>query len=180
MFMFNSKRNIYKHKRIKVNMYSTEEKKIESIKESILRSCIKPMRMVELQEMLQISRGALRHHLNVLEDQKLILPMKREIEGKGRPTFIQTNVDVYKKREENRQKEKVREEKEFLENPLTMKVLKMLSEKNFITKDQLIENFNLSERMELELRILVRLSILGYIEQGYKIKEEGKRLLSQK
>jgi len=92
-------RKIYKPK----NLIETMPKEIISINDvgshpirwKILNLCkSKKMKMTDLQRAIgiEMTRGKLRHHLNVLEEFELIEPMERAETEHGRPTYIKTNV----------------------------------------------------------------------------------------
>jgi len=52
----------------------------------------------QLQQISKINRGTLKHHLNILEEAKLIIK-KREEKESGRPTYIIKNfIEYYDKK----------------------------------------------------------------------------------
>lgn len=67
------------------------------IRKKILDLAEQPRKMTDLQKDLNISRGSLRHHLNLLEKFNLIFPMQRNNNTKGRPTYIQSNKSIKSK-----------------------------------------------------------------------------------
>jgi len=63
------------------------------IRRRILDLCFKKsMRMIDLENELKISRGSLRHHLNILEKEEKIEPMQRD-----KKTSRKTNIHSNKK-----------------------------------------------------------------------------------
>jgi len=142
----------------------------ETSRELILRMCLeKPLRMVDLENALKISRGALRHHLNVLEKEGKIEPMQRDITKHGRPTSIILTPTA---------KQTISLEKKQSQENLKLLLSKIKQRPNLNHFD-VIPRGEFSEKT-LTIEYLLRQATAdGLIDVTYNLTPKGKEFLEQ-
>ena len=157
---------------------------IEAIrkKNSVLSSIIellrkKDMSIAELSRELDMKRSTLVYYLNLPELQKYIKKERIEKKETGRPTMIKLNKNVLK--EENLMWKVMasKVEKEYLDKPITKKILEFLSSKREVNRKEI---FALSSKSIVTK--IIALDILenrGYINNLYKITTKGREFLKK-
>lgn len=152
------------------------------IRLTILEACKDiPRTMAELQKAFSpMSRGALKHHLLVLEKNKLIYPLVRNEQEIGRPTYIRTDLtrvnDIEKREKELRQKI----EKKFVnENTKLLLDLLMLANSK-ASMDLITDHLNSFTKNPFQTQMLIQeAESFGFIEQALHITEEGEKFLKK-
>jgi predicted transcriptional regulator len=78
--------------------------KNDEIKFCLLELCKQPHSIIELERITKLSRGSIKHHLNILEDRDLITRTYLK-NIRGSPTQIKTNIEKIQKEEKKLSKE---------------------------------------------------------------------------
>jgi len=141
--------------------------KFNRFRNAILFLCSEqPIKMNDLEKQLKISRGSLRHHLNVLEKQNMIEPMERDETQQGRPTFIKLSKqyqEIFSKQQES------------LKNK-ELSILKKLGQED-VEVHQLIKSFDNTAYEILNNSTFEIIWENPNIELVAKITEKGKKFL---
>jgi predicted ArsR family transcriptional regulator len=119
--------------------------------------------MIDLEKKLNISRGSLRHHLNVLEKEGKIDPMQRDDTQQGRPTEIKLSEN-YKK--------KLKQENESLTGEVIIALNELISSDGIMKKDDFIQINEGASRLLFTIEPKM-------IEQYIKITPNGKQFLKE-
>jgi len=136
------------------------------IRRRILDLCFKKsMRMIDLENELKISRGSLRHHLNILEKEEKIEPMQRDKKLQGRPTYIQIKKE-YLEDYNNKLRRQVE---------LNRKILNLIKKRGELSKKEIMG--------ECGGKVVTFLSTVGgfedegFIDIFYKLTLKGEKFL---
>lgn len=153
---------------------------VSPIRYKILALCRgQKLKMVDLQRKLNITRGSLRYHLNILERFKLIEPMDRSDEEKGRPTYIKTNEERLKQLSKEDEQERKKREKHFLSTygePMKQ-ILQFITIPKTIEEIEALVAGDEAFKHPLALtNLLIKMKQRGLIEEKYSPTKEGEDL----
>lgn len=150
-----------------------------NLRDSILRACQTPHSIRELENILKVNRGTLKHHIKILEEASLV--KRTYIENKrGQPTQLKTLSENWKRQDKQRWKDLAGKDKDFIKRHKT-ELIKILShitpgieEKELLNK--LADDFSLPVTSGM---LLNNLSWKELIEKKIYLTDKGKQFLKE-
>lgn len=157
------------------------------IRNSIIELCKTPRSATELQNKLQLTTGALYHHLNILTGEGIIIKEYAKGENgkakRGNETILRTNTRLLKEIEQKEEKRLNSLVKEFDKKNqpkmefLRLKILKMVKDKDIEVQD-IFNSFDEDAQENLN-EILNNGENKGYFGTYVKIEDKGRDKLKK-